>query len=271
MMRRSRQRPPGKSAMNETLKLSKKERQDRILAELRVSTTIRISDLAQELGVSYETIRRDLEEMGQSGLINRTYGGAVARPFGFEPAWNERLNAMTEERERIATLAAALVQAREVLMIDAGSTTLHFARRLAAEAKELTVITNCFAVAMALASNPGIAVIACPGRYDPHEGSVTGADTINFLSRFHANRCIIGASGITAEGPNEADSHGAAVKRAMLLRCEERVLLIDHSKFDLPNLEVVCPLRDISRIVADTEPPQELAAAIRKAGIELAF
>ena len=81
--------------MNEVLKLSKKDRQDRILAELRVSTTIRISDLAQELGVSYETIRRDLEEMGQSGLINRTYGGAVARPFGLEPAWNDRLNAMT--------------------------------------------------------------------------------------------------------------------------------------------------------------------------------
>jgi DeoR/GlpR family transcriptional regulator of sugar metabolism len=257
--------------MNEVLKLSKKDRQDRILAELRVSTTIRISDLAQELGVSYETIRRDLEEMGQSGLINRTYGGAVARPFGLEPAWNERLNTMTEERERIASLAVGLIEPREVLMIDAGSTTLHFARRLAAEAKELTVITNCFAVAMALASNPGLTVIACPGRYDPHEGSVTGADTISFLSRFHANRCIIGASGITAEGPNEADSNGAAVKRAMLPRCQERMLLIDHSKFDSPNLEVVCPLAEISRVVTNTEPPHELGAAIREAGIELTF
>ena len=73
-------------AINDVLKLSKKERQDRILAELRISTTIRISDLAAELGVSYETIRRDLEEMGQNGLINRTYGVAVARPFVFEPA-----------------------------------------------------------------------------------------------------------------------------------------------------------------------------------------
>jgi len=208
--------------MNEVLKLSKKERQDRILAELRISTTIRISDLAGELGVSYETIRRDLEEMGQSGLINRTYGGAVARPFGAEPAWNERYNTMTEERERIAARAVSLVRPREVLMIDAGSTTLHFARRLAAEAKDLTVVTNCFAVAMALASNPTIAVISCPGRYDPHEGSVTGVDTINFLGRFHANRCFIGASGITAEGPNEADSAGAAIKRAISRRAAPR-------------------------------------------------
>jgi DNA-binding Lrp family transcriptional regulator len=156
--------------MNEVVKLSKKDRQDRILTELRVSTTIRISDLAAELGVSYETIRRDLEEMGQSGLINRTYGGAVVRPFGFEPAWNERFNAMTEEREKIAATAAGLIEPREVLMIDAGSTTLHFARRLAAEAKNLTIVTNCFAVAMAFSTNPTITVLSCPGQYDSHEG-----------------------------------------------------------------------------------------------------
>jgi DeoR/GlpR family transcriptional regulator of sugar metabolism len=257
--------------MNETTKLSKKERQERILAELRVSATIRISDLAAELGVSYETIRRDLEEMGQSGLINRTYGGAVARPFGFEPAWNERFNSMPEERERIAARAAGLIQPREVLMIDAGSTTLHFARRLAADAKNLTVITNCFAVATAFGTNPTITVIACPGQYDPHEGSVSGPDTIDFVARFHANRCVIGASGITAEGPNDAHSSSAAVKRAMLLRCQEHVLLVDHSKFDSPNLEVVCPLSAIHRLVTDAPPPPELAEALRRADVELLF
>ena len=255
--------------MNEVLKLSKKERQDRILAELRVSATIRISDLAAALGVSYETIRRDLEEMGQSGLINRTYGGAVARPFGFEPAWNERFNSMTAERERIAALAVGLVEAREVLMIDAGSTTLHFARRLAAEGKDLTVITNCFAVAMALGGNPTIKVIACPGHYDAHEGSVGGADTLDFLARFNANRCIIGASGLTAEGPNDADSGAAAVKRLMLQRCQERILVLDHSKFGSPNLERVCSLGEINRLVTDQPPHGELAEALAEAEVQV--
>jgi DeoR/GlpR family transcriptional regulator of sugar metabolism len=128
--------------MNPSPRLTKKNRQDRILAELRASTTIRISELAAELAVSAETIRRDLKEMGDGGLIDRTYCGAVARPFGFEPTWNERFNAMTEERARIAATAAGLVQPGEVLAIDAGSTTLHFARHLAAELKQLTVITN---------------------------------------------------------------------------------------------------------------------------------
>jgi len=253
--------------MNEVLKLSKKERQDRILAELRVSATIRISDLAAALGVSYETIRRDLEEMGQSGLINRTYGGAVARPFGFEPAWNERFNSMTAERERIAALAVGLVEAREVLMIDAGSTTLHFARRLSAELRDLTVITNSFGIASALSTNPSIAVVVCPGRYDAREGSVFGSDSESFLHRFNANIAVIGCSGLTANGPNDVNPQGAAVKRAMLARAEANMLLCDHSKFDLLTLENVCPLDSIKLIVADRAPAGELAKAIKRAGV----
>lgn len=249
--------------------MSKKDRQNRILSELRVSPTIRISELANEFGVSYETIRRDLEEMGQSGLINRTYGGAVAaRPFGMEPAWNERYNSMVAERERIAIQAVRLIQPREVIMIDAGATTLHFARRLSAELDNLTVITNSYAIAMAVASNPSMTVISCPGVYEPHEGCVTGPDTIAFLSRFHANRLIIGASGITSEGPNEAHAGVAAVKRAMLGRAQERILLLDHSKFDRLNLEVICPLTGIDRLVTDQLPPRELSAALRRAEVE---
>ena len=250
-------------------RLSKRDRQQRILAELRVSATLRISELASELGVSYETIRRDLEEMGESGLINRTYGGAVARPFGFEPAWNERANAMTAERQQIASLAIQFVRPGEVLMIDAGSTTLHFARRLAAELKDLTVITNSFAVAQALATNPSMTVIACPGRYEVQEGGVAGPDCVAFLSRFNANRAVIGASGLTLEGPNEANSNAAAVKRAMFARAQERMLLIDHLKFGQPNLEVVCPLQDLNRIVTDKAPAREMALALRRAEIEL--
>jgi DeoR/GlpR family transcriptional regulator of sugar metabolism len=250
-------------------RLSKRDRQQRILAELRVSATLRISELANELGVSYETIRRDLEEMGESGLINRTYGGAVARPFGFEPAWNERANAMTAERQQIASLAIQFVRPGEVLMIDAGATTLHFARRLAAELQNLTIITNSFAVAQALATNPTMTVIACPGRYEVQEGGVVGPDCIAFLARYNANRAVIGASGFTLEGPNEANSNAAAVKRAMLARAQERMLLIDHVKFGQPNLELVCPLEDINRIVTDKAPAREMALALREAAIEL--
>jgi len=146
---------------------------------------------------------------------------------------------------------------------------LHFARRLAAELKDLTVITNSFAVAQALATNPSMTVIACPGRYEVQEGGVAGPDCIAFLGRYNANRAVIGASGLTMEGPNEANSNSAAIKRAMFARAQERILLIDHLKFGQPNLEVVCPLQDINRIVTDKAPSREIALALRKAEIEL--
>jgi DeoR/GlpR family transcriptional regulator of sugar metabolism len=253
----------------EVNRLSKKTRHEHILAELRASPTIRIGSLADRFGVSTETIRRDFEEMAQSGLVDRTYGGAVARPLGFEPAWTERYGEMGTERERIAALASELVLPGEALMIDGGTTVLHFARRLAAMAKDLSVVTNSPPVAMALAANRGFRVICCPGTLDTREGIVAGPDTLAFLGRFQANRAVVSASGLTIEGPTEINSGAAAVKRAMFKRAAERILLLDHGKFDRPNLEVVCPLADINRLVTDAPPPPALAAALAEAGTEV--
>ncbi len=113
-------------------------------------------------------------------------------------------------------------------------------------------------------------MLACPGEYDPHDGSVMGPDTINYLSRFNANRAVIGASGITVEGPNDVHSSAAAVKRAMLaaLAGAHRAA---HSKFEMPNLEVVCPLNDIHRLITDRAPPEELGNALGKARVEILY
>ena len=252
-------------------RLRKRERQDRILAELRLSAAIRIQDLAGNFQVSTETMRRDLEEMAETGRIMRTYGGAVASPPGGEPGWMERDNLMVTEREAIGARAAEFVRPGETIMIDAGTTTLHLARRLAASDKAITVVTNGYAAAMALGTNPRIDVHVCPGRHDPHEGGVTGADTIAYLDRFHVDRAFIGASGIDVEGVNEADAAAASVKRAMLRRAETTMLLIDHSKFDRVHFAIVCPLRDLPHLVTDAPPGPDLGAALARARVELHF
>src|SRR5574338_268930 len=181
----------------------KTDRQQRILQELRANTAIRISELAKELGVSGETIRRDLAELGEAGAINRTYGGAVARPFGAEPTWNERHNQMREERQTIAKLAVGLAAPGDVLMLESGSTILHFAQQLAASAKDMTVVTPSPYVAVALAHNPSITVILCPGTLNAREGTVLGPETVQFLEQFNANLAFVGSSGITVDGLNE--------------------------------------------------------------------
>lgn len=250
-------------------RLAKAERQERILSELHASATIRTSRLAAALGVSGETIRRDLAEMGEGGALARTYGGAVPRPVGAEAAWTERLGEMADERRRIAAAAAKLLRPGDVVMIDAGSTVLHFARRIAVELKDLTIVTNSFSVAIALGANSSFSVVSCPGAYDPHEGSLTGPDTTAFIDRFNADWAVIGASGLAADGPSEASRGGAAVKRAMLSRARNNMLLIDHSKFDALGLEVICPLTRIQRIITSAPPRATLAKALRKAGTEI--
>src|SRR5690348_13800526 len=106
-------------------------------------------------------------------------------------------------------------------MIDSGATTFRFARRLAAVAWDFTVVTNSFPVASALATNPTIQIICCPGTFDADEACVSGPEALAFIGRFHANRAVVGASGLTIEGPTEVNSGSAAVKRAMLKRSAE--------------------------------------------------
>ena len=121
------------------VRLKRSERFERIIDELRGSTTVRISQLADDFGVSTETVRRDIDELSRRGLVDRTYGGAAGRPMAREPAVNERYQSLVEERSRIGAFAAQLVEPGDVLMIDSGSTTTHFAQRLAAVGKNLTV------------------------------------------------------------------------------------------------------------------------------------
>src|SRR5581483_10961146 len=135
--------------------------------------------------------------------------------------------------------------------------------------KDVTVITNSYAIAMAVANNPDMRVISCPGAFDRHEGCVLGPDTMNFLARFHANYAVIGASGITPEGPNEAHLGAAAVKRVMLERAESRILVLDHAKFGQANLETVCPLSGIDHLVTDQTPSGDLDLALQRARIDM--
>lgn len=247
-------------------RLSPQDRQAQILALARRDGTVRIATLAGLFDVTTETARRDLDELAETGVLNRTYGGGAIRSLTYEPDIGERGQAHAEERARIGAAAAELVQAGDALMIDCGSTTSHFASALARRGLPLTVLTNGLLVAQALGANAQCRVLLCPGEYVAHEGGTFGADTLDFIGRFSANKAFIGASGVTADGVTDADSASCAVKRTMLARAERALLLVDSSKHDVVQFERVCALADIGDVVSERMPPKALAAAMRKAG-----
>ena len=255
--------------MSAAMRLGKRARRERIIAELRANPTVRVAALARAFGVSTETVRRDLDALSDGGLVSRTYGGAALPAIGVEPSLAERQRELTKEREQIARRAFELLAAREVIMVDCGSTTWHFARRLAIEPLPLTVVTNSLGIASTLAANPAIRVVVCPGDYAAGEGGTFGPDTLAFLRRFHADKAVIGAGGLTAEGPTEVQPEAAWVKRVMIERARRRILLVDHSKFDQARYEVICTLADLDDLVTDVRPPTALADAIGTAGVAL--
>jgi DeoR/GlpR family transcriptional regulator of sugar metabolism len=249
-------------------RFSKTGRHKHIISQLTAAPTLRASELAAALGVSGETIRRDLMELQEHGLINRTYGGA-SRPFALEPSLTDRKAIMITERKAIACVITDLILPNEVLMLGAGATTFHVARRLAAHAKDITVITHDFAIAATLAANSSIRVLCCPGRYHPAEGYVYGAQTIASINSYEANRAIVSATGIGGRGVNDADDEAGAIYGAMVRRAAEAIVVADHTKFEQRALTVFAPWTDIDRLVTDRQPEGALATALRDAGTEI--
>jgi DeoR/GlpR family transcriptional regulator of sugar metabolism len=250
-------------------RLSQQQRHAQILALLRRSGVVRIATLAKTFAVTTETARRDLDELAANGALQRTYGGGASRSLIDEPGIGLRGLVHAPSRTRIAEAAAALVEAGDALMIDAGSTTSLFAAALASRNVRVTVVTNCLQVATALGAADRCRVIVCPGEYVPREAGVFGTDAVAFLQRFRANKAFIGAGGVTADGLTDADSAGGAVKRAMLERAERAVLLADSSKFGVVQFERFAPLGALHDLVTEATPPRKLAAALRKAGVAL--
>jgi DeoR family glycerol-3-phosphate regulon repressor len=161
------------------------------------------------------------------------------------------------------------VRPHMVVMIDGGATALDIARRMAGNAQKITVITNNLPAATLLSANPTISVTFCPGRYDGGRGVAGGADTLDFLQKFRANLAILGACGIDAKGPSSGHTDAAAIKRVMLERAEENVLVLDHTKFDSRHAHSVCALAEIDHLLCDTRPEGDLRKALLQADVDV--
>lgn len=232
----------------------KELRQQKILEELEALPTLRIADMARSHKVSTETIRRDLDALTEKGLLNRTYGGAV-RAMNTEPTVTERHQLFTEERERIARETVKYLRDAKLLMIGSGATTVHVARRIACDMNNITVITHSFGVATVLSMNPTIRVIVAPGEYLASEGAMTGMQTLLFLRQFTADYTILGASGLSGNGPSEALIDCGTVYNAMTQQANKTIVVADHSKFELAFPYNYGAWSRVDAFITDETPP----------------
>ncbi len=246
----------------------KGNRQKQILAALDRNPAMRVSELAETLGVSSETIRRDLNHLDEAGRINRTYGGAVRGQVS-EPHLAERLGHHVVARQAIARTAMELIGNAETIFVGGGATTLHFARALRSTSRRLTVLTPAHRVAAELSENANIQIMCLPGLFDGKEGLVTGPETLAAIQRFHIPIAFMGASGVDSGGVSEAMLGPSEVYRAMI-ECSQTVyILADQSKFDCRSLKYITGWTEGIHLVTDASPGADLLSKLKTGGAKI--
>lgn len=232
--------------------------------------------LSQKYGVSEMTIRRDLKVLEDSGLIKRTYGGAVRWPtVQVEPpllARDKRLPLASGQKARIARYAAQnLVEGGDIIILEGGTTATAMAPYLA-DQDDLTVVTNGLTTAEELRRHlPWSATILCPGGILRSDAcTFVGPLTERFFHEFHAHRLFLSATGLTLrEGVTDPNILEIQVKRAMARSAQEVVLLMDSSKFGVRSLMKVIDWREVHLLVTDEDAPAEMLDSLRAQGVEV--
>lgn len=246
-------------------------RHARIMSSFERDGFVSITSLADELGVSGMTVRRDLDLLGKRGLLERTHGGAVAAgQMVFdedEPAFEQRMRRNAEEKLSIAQAAAKLVAPGESVGLDVGTSILALASELAPR-RDLRVFTNNLRVGMQMAEgNSSVYILG--GQVRVPEFSVIGPQAIEGLKSHFLDRVFIGVSGIDANGLYDYSPEDTEVKRAFVESGDCVIVLCDSSKFGRRALSRVVPLDKVTILITDAEPPAELAQALAEANVQI--
>jgi DeoR/GlpR family transcriptional regulator of sugar metabolism len=245
-------------------------RRNKIVQMINNERMVKVSDLIKIFNVSIETIRRDLQYLEEKGYLSRVYGGAVAKSmYGLEPDYSSREIKQYAEKITIGQKALQLVEDGETIEIDIGTTTLEFAKALKGKRK-ITVITNAIQIAMALIDDENIRIIMLGGDLRKGELSTSGFLSETNMDFFNVDKVFFGAGGITIDG-GVTDYHieESNLRRRILRKTNQVIVLADHSKFGITAMNKVCDLEKIDVLVTDIETDKAMLSKIKNFGIRV--
>jgi len=249
-------------------------REREIIEALRMNGgSSRIQPLASRLGVSKETIRRNVKKLAADGLVRKVHGGVHlpdAEPDAeTEPSFQQRMNRNPEAKRRIAARVAAIVSNGDSLFLDIGSTTAYIARALRGH-RDLFVVTNSVAVAHLLAARNNNRVFMAGGELRAHDGGAFGAEAMAFIRRFQVDYAICSATAINADrGFMLFDLEEAEFSREIMLRARIRIVAADSTKLGRSGPIVACDPSMVDKLVTDASPPADLRAAMETWSLEI--
>lgn len=245
------------------------ERRMKIVKTINMHKTATVAEIAQWLGVSPATVRRDLARLDEQGLIMRTRGGATAIDYPAQtllrrtvPSYEQRLNEYTEEKRSIGQCAAEHIHDGETIILDASSTN-HYVLPFLAKKWDLTVITNSLYISKELMTisetNPSLTVICSGGTLFMRSYSFIGMIAEQALSQFYVDKAFIGLRGISLHhGLTSPFPEEITVKRQMIKCAQQVFILADHTKFNLTFASRIAPLDIVHTLITDVRIPPEV-------------
>jgi DeoR/GlpR family transcriptional regulator of sugar metabolism len=248
-------------------KVLQSQRQTYILSKVRQNGAVRVSQLVKELNVSDMTVRRDLEDLAERGLLEKVHGGATSVPDGasYEPSFAAKSTRLQREKESIAELAARLVRPGTAIGISAGTTTYQVARYLI-DVPGLTIVTNSTQVADLLYQAPGEShtVLLTGGMRTPSDALV-GPFAVSALQTTHLDLVFMGVHGMDAKSgfttPNLLE---AETNRALIAAGRSLVVTADHTKWGLIGISSIARLDEANTLITDAGIPLEAQAILKE-------
>jgi DeoR/GlpR family transcriptional regulator of sugar metabolism len=252
------------------MSVSFEERKSTILAELNKEEKVYVRELASQLQVSDETIRRDLDRLEKEGILKKMYGGAIKTKTQIrELPFDEKTTIHKKEKQSICKAAANLVEDGDVIMIGNGTTPLEIVPHLANKTN-VTLITHSIPVMLLAIEYFKGRVIFTGGEFRRSQKYTSGPLSERMLEMLKANKAFISAGGISlTNGITDYDISGSSVSRKMIERSDEVIVLGDHTKFGQTTFAQMCTLSEISMIITDKECPQEWKTILAKKEVEL--
>lgn len=248
------------------------ERRGEIVSLLQKHGKVQVRELSRRFQTSEVTIRTDLKELHQRGLVYKSHGGAVLPNLvsgNTEPTLQEKFDKQTDEKARIGAAAAEFINDGETIILDSGTTTHEIAKRIKTR-KDLTVITNGINIALELTGVKGIQIILLGGVLRHNALSIVGHFAEQMLQQLTADKLFIAADGCTLEhGISTSKFEESRINQVMVSISREKYLTADSSKFGKNSLSRIVSLWEMNGVITDKNLPTEYAKAIKEHDLKL--
>ncbi|NCB92284.1 MAG: DeoR/GlpR transcriptional regulator [Clostridia bacterium] len=248
------------------------ERRNLILEKLQEEKRVVVSELSQLYNVSEETIRRDLEKLEVEGYAIKSYGGAVINEStSIEMPFNVRKNRNVLAKQKIAELAAQMIQDGDHIMLDASTTAVFIAKAIK-DKERLTVITNSIEIMIELSDISGWNIISTGGIMKEGYLALLGSRAEDAMQSYYVDKAFVSCKAVDREmGIMDSLELFAHAKQTMMKSAKEKILVVDHTKFDSTAFSRISNVQELTTVVTDVRPAEEWVEFFENHNIECVY